>query len=618
VRWAHVADEGVVAFGDDLTAAGDVELGQMMKQLRHDRFPLLRCGHASMGRTCAGEGFATAGRAVFGALLVAALWTNAAAAQAVEAEHGMAVSAQHYASEVGRHILEAGGNAVDAAVAVGYALAVVDPCCGNIGGGGFMLIRLADGSAAFLDFRETAPQAARPEMFLDAAGNPVPGLSLRGWLAAAVPGTVAGLDRALRGYGGLPRAEIMAPAIALARDGFELTAADAALLNGKAKLLAKDPEAARIFLRSDGRPWAAGDRLVQRDLAETLSLIAQNGGGAFYRGPLAERLASASAAGGGIMTEADLAGYRAEERTPLVCAYRGYRIVTAPPPGGGVTLCEILGVVAGWDLKSLGFHTASSVHVMAEAMRHAYLDRNTELGDPAFVRNPVARLLSPEHVAAIRAAIAPGRATPSAAVQAGAPPHERPETTHYSVVDGDGNAVAVTYTINGSFGAGVVAPGTGFLMNDEMDDFTVKPGAPNLFGLVQGAANAVAPGKRPLSSMTPTVVERDGRPLYVLGSPGGSRIVTSVFETVSNLVDFGMTPQAAVDAPRLHHQWLPDRVLVEPGALTPEAGEALRAMGYDLVERPDWGAVELIAITPDGRRIGVNDRRRPAGAARGY
>jgi gamma-glutamyltranspeptidase/glutathione hydrolase len=541
-----------------------------------------------------------------------------AANEAVEAEHGMVVAAQHYASEAGVRILQRGGNAVDAAVAVGYALAVVDPCCGNIGGGGFMVVRLADGRETFLDFRETAPNAARADMYLDGSGAPVAGLSLHGWLAAAVPGTVAGLDRVQGAYGHLSRAEIMAPAVALAREGFVLEPSDADLLN-KTERLAQDPAAAAVFRRREGRPWAPGDKLVQSDLAETLALIARDGPDAFYRGPIAAAVAAASRAGGGILTTEDFAAYRAGEAAPLACSYRGYRLVSAPPPSsGGVTLCEILGVIDGRDMKALGHYSAPAVHVLVEAMRHAYLDRNTWLGDPAFVANPVDWLLSPAHVAQVRAAIEPDHASPSAALHAGTAPHERPETTHYSIVDRDGNAVAVTYTINGNFGAGIMAPGTGFLLNNEMDDFTIKPGTPNLFGLVQEAANAIAPGKRPLSSMAPTIVEKDGRPVFVLGSPGGSRIITAVLETIVNIVDYGMAPQAAVDAPRLHHQWLPDRVFYESDALAPDAIEALRRMGYDLAEQPSWGAVELIAIRPGGRLSGVNDRRRPAGAAMGY
>jgi gamma-glutamyltranspeptidase / glutathione hydrolase len=541
-------------------------------------------------------------------------------AAAREARHGMVVSAQRAASAAGLEVLQAGGNAVDAAVAVGYALAVVDPCCGNIGGGGFMLIRRADGGTVFINFRETAPAAAAADMYLDPSGNPVRDASLYGYRAVAVPGTVKGLDLALIRYGRLNRAAVMAPAIGLARDGFVLGEPDAAIIARAAKRLAADPEAARIFLRADGTPRTAGERLVQPDLAATLERIAADGPDAFYRGPVAAALAAAMAADGGIVTAADLAAYTAGEPPPLRCGYRGYAVVSAPPPSsGGTTLCEILGIVSDWDIGGAGFHSAQTVHLTAEAMRHAFFDRNRVLGDPDFVANPVARLLSPEHAAAIRASVDPDKATPSAMLgPAPGAAAEKPQTTHYSVVDGEGNAVAVTYTLNGNFGAGVVAPGTGFLLNNEMDDFAVKPGAANLFGLVQGEANTIAPGKRPLSSMTPTIVEKDGRLVYVLGSPGGPRIITSVLETLMNLVDFGTTPESAVAASRFHHQYLPDTLFYETGGLPPETRSALTAMGYELKEQAPWSAVELIAIAPDGGLVGVNDPRRPAGAAVGY
>jgi gamma-glutamyltranspeptidase/glutathione hydrolase len=543
---------------------------------------------------------------------------NAEPSVPAEARHDMVVSAQHEASAVGSRILDAGGNAIDAAVAVGYALAVVDPCCGNIGGGGFMLIHRADGRDSVINFRETAPRAASATMFLDAAGNPIRERSLNGYLAAGVPGTVMGLDLALAEYGRLGRAAIMAPAIALARDGFVLGEADAAIFAAKAGQLAKDPEAARIFLRPDRSPYRAGDRLVQPDLAETLALIAETGTDAFYRGPIAAGVAAASRAHEGVLSAQDFAAYTAIETPPVGCTYRGYAILSAPlPSSGGAILCEMLNVLSGWDLDAAGFGSAQSIHWMTEAMRHAYLDRNSLLGDPAFVPDRSAALLTPEHAAGIRAAIDPEKPTQSSALGPGTPPHEKAETTHYSVVDSEGNAVAVTYTLNGNFGAAVVAPGTGFLLNDEMDDFAVKPGTPNLFGLVQGRANAIAPGKRPLSSMTPTIVEKDGHPVLVLGSPGGPRITTAVLETIANIVDFGMDPRQAVAAPRFHHQWLPDALYYERDGLPTATLKALAARGYKLVEQAPWGAVELIAIGPDGRFVGVNDPRRPAGAAIG-
>ncbi len=565
---------------------------------------------------------------------------GAASRPAVEARHGMVVSAQHLASEVGLRILRQGGNAIDAAVAVAYALAVVHPCCGNIGGGGFMTIHLADGRDTVINFRETAPAAAGAAMYLDGQGNPVKALSLSGYLAAGVPGTVMGLDRALTEYGALSRAKVMAPAVALARNGFVLGPADAALLAWGAGRIAKDPAAARIFLRPDGSPLRAGDRLVQTDLAATLALIAARGPDAFYKGPVARAIERAARAHGGILTAADFAGYTAPEGPPLRCSYRGFGLVTVPPPSsGGVTLCEILQILEGYDMTALGFHSAAAVHRMVEAMRRAFEDRNTVLGDPAMVDNRLDRLLSKDYAAALRARIDPDKATPSAGLHSAVSSDEGGHTTHFSVVDGKGNAVSLTFTINLYFGAGVIAPGTGFFLNDEMDDFSVKPGAANVFGLVQDQANAIAPGKRPLSSMAPTLVTRDGRVLLVTGSPGGPRIITITLETIMNIVDYGMSPQEAVDAPRIHHQWLPDEVLVEPYALSPDTRGLLLGMGYKLTEGRPWGASELIEIGPvgltaeapgggqdevlsgkprEGFLYGANDSRAAAGAAVGY
>jgi gamma-glutamyltranspeptidase/glutathione hydrolase len=540
---------------------------------------------------------------------------RAGAPQAVEARHGMVVTAQHIASAVGAGILAAGGNAIDAAVAVGYALAVVEPCCGNIGGGGFMTLHLADGRDSFINFRETAPAAASAGMYLDPAGKPIPELSRYGWRAIGVPGTVLGLDRALREYGDLSRTAVMAPAIALARDGFVLSRDDARLLDAKAERFRQDPAAAKIFLRPDGGPFQPGHRLVQKDLATTLAAIAREGPDAFYNGPVAAAVARASLANGGILTARDFADYTVTEGSPLSCSYRGYLILSAPPPSsGGTTICEILNILDGYDMKAMGWRRARSVELMIAAMRRGYADRNSYLGDPAFVANPLDRLLSAGYAAGVRAVIAGGEAPPSAQIVG---PHERAETTHYSIVDGAGNAVAVTYTINGYFGAEVVAPGTGFLLNDEMDDFTAKPGTPNMYGLVQGEANAIAPGKRPLSSMAPTLVEKNGRVFLVLGSPGGSRIITTVLETIINVVDYGMAPQAAVDAPRFHYQGLPNRLFYEPSALPPDTIAALRAGGCALAEQRPWGAAELIEIA-NGRFWGANDSRRPNGAAAGY
>jgi gamma-glutamyltranspeptidase/glutathione hydrolase len=555
---------------------------------------------------------------LLGALALFAALTGGAeqaSPAAVEAEHGMVVSAHRLASEVGVRVLQAGGNAIDAAVAVGYALAVVDPCCGNIGGGGFMTIHLADGRETFVNFRETAPAAASATMYLDSEGRLIDDLSRHGYRATAVPGTVMGLDHAGAKYGRLSRAALIAPAIALARDGFALSRADTDILDARADRFGRDPGAAKVFLRPDGNRFEPGDRLGQSDLAATLKLISEKGPEAFYQGPVAAAIEKASRENGGILAAGDFAAYTVTETAPLTCTYRGYLLVAAPPPSsGGTTICEILNILEGYDIAASGFRSATSVQLMVEAMRRGYRDRNAYLGDPDFVANPLERLLSKDYAASLRAEIARGDVEKG--VGEGVP-REKSETTHYSVVDGEGNAVAVTYTINGYFGAGVVAPGTGFFLNNEMDDFTVKPGAPNLYGLVQGEPNAIAPGKRPLSSMAPTLVERDGKLVLVLGSPGGSRIITTVLETIMNIVDHGMAAQEAVDAPRLHHQGQPEDVYFERSGLAPDVVTELTAMGYKLVEQRPWGAVELIEIAK--RRLrGASDNRLPAGAAAGY
>lgn len=566
---------------------------------------------------------------------------NAASMPAVEAKNGMVVSSQHLASQVGVDILKMGGNAIDAAVAVGYAQAVVNPCCGNIGGGGFMTIHLANGEDTFINFRETAPAAASANMYLDENGNVKKGASLYGYLAAGVPGTVLGLDTAQRKYGKLTRQQVMEPAIKLARDGFILNRGDTDILDTTIAKFRDDPEAARIFLRPNGDPLQPGDRLIQADLANTLESIAQNGPDAFYQGKIPQAVEAAAKKGGGILTAKDFADFRIAETAPITCSYRGYEFVSAPPPSsGGVTLCEILNVLEGYDLKASGFNSAQTIHTMTEAMRHAYMDRNTFLGDPAFVKNPTEKLLSKEYAAEIRKQIQPEIATPSSRVQPGMEPHEKPETTHYSIVDHSGNAVSTTYTINGRFGSVVIAPGTGFFLNDEMDDFTVKVGEQNMYGLVQGATNAIAPGKRPLSSMTPTLVTKDGKVFMVVGSPGGSRIITITLQTVLNVIDHGMAPQEAVDAPRIHHQWLPDEVYFEQRGLSADTQKLLQERGYKLVEQTPWGAAELIMVglpgaagvssessgndsavsgkVREGFIYGANDVRRPSGSAVGY
>ena len=558
--------------------------------------------------------------------------------QPVSADHTMVVTSQHLATDVGVAILKQGGNAVDAAVAVGYALAVTNPCCGNIGGGGFATLHLANGKDVFLNFRETAPAASTEKMFLDAAGEIVPELSLKGYLAAGVPGTVMGLDTLLQKYGTMQRAEVMAPAIELAEEGFVLTAGDAAILATSTKSFAEQPNVAAIFLH-DGKPWRADELFVQKNLATTLKQIAANGPAGFYQGVIADAMIDASQKNGGIFTKQDLAEYAVSEEAPIRCTYGGYDLISAPPPSsGGTSICEILNILKGYPMSALGFHSAASVHYMVEAIRHAFVDRNFQLGDPAFVKNPVEQLLSESHAADIRAKIDPAKATPSKDVQPGAPPHEGTQTTHYSIVDEWGTAVSVTYTINAFFGAKVMAGDTGFFINDEMDDFTIKPGAPNVIGLVQGKSNLIAPGKRPLSSMSPTIVTKDGKTVMVLGSPGGPRIITIVLETFLNVVDYGMNIQEAVDAPHIHHQWLPDEIDAEPYALSPDTAKILTDMGYSIKTQTPWGASEVILIGPPatnatasagidamaankpvpGQIFGAHDDRRPAGSAGGY
>jgi gamma-glutamyltranspeptidase/glutathione hydrolase len=553
----------------------------------------------------------------------------AASLPPTESTTGLVVSAQRLAAEAGIEILRQGGNAIDAAVAVGYAEAVVNPCCGNIGGGGFMTAHLADGREIVVNFRETAPAAASRDMYLGPDGQPVRGASLYGWKAVAVPGTVLGLDTALTRYGRMPRGAVMEPAIRLARDGFVLTESDAKLLAFGARLLRRDPAAAAIFLHPDGTPEAAGQRLVQPALAATLQAIAERGPDAFYSGAIPLAVEQAAHVGGGIITAADFAAFRVDETAPLRCTYRGRVVLSVPPPSsGGTTMCETLNILEAYDLRGMGFHSAEAVHLMTEALRLAFFDRATYLGDPAFVSMPLNRLLSKDYAARLRGQIS-NQATASASLgPAVAAPGEKPETTHYSVLDSAGNAVSVTTTINGAFGAGVVAGGAGFLLNDEMDDFTIKAAAPNQFGLVQGEGNVIAPGKRPLSSMAPAVVLKDGAVELVAGSPGGPRIITATMEAILNVIDYGMNAQEAVDAPRLHHQWEPDVLYAERFALSPDTKARLGRMGYRIEEQRPWGAVALIASAdeatdgpaaeppaPRGTFQGANDPRRPFGAA---
>lgn len=460
--------------------------------------------------------------------LIATAWVltvsgvQAASQAPVAGENGMVVTAQHLATHVGVDVLKAGGNAVDAAVAVGYALAVVYPAAGNLGGGGFMTVQLADGRKTFLDFREKAPLAATADMYLDKDGNVVPDLSSKGHLAVGVPGTVSGMELALSKYGTLKRAQVIAPAIKLAEDGFALEQGDIDLLHTATDEFKKDKDLRGIFLHG-GEPMLVGQKLVQKDLAKTLREISAKGTDGFYKGWVAKAIVDSSQSGKGIITQADLDKYKTRELAPIECDYRGYHVVSAPPPSsGGVVICEIMNILEGYPMADLGYHSAQGLHYQIEAMRHAYVDRNSYLGDPDFVQNPVEHLLDKDYAAKLRAAIDPQKAGISQDIKPGVSPHEGNNTTHYSIVDKWGNAVSVTYTLNDWFGAGVMASKTGVILNDEMDDFTSKIGVPNMYGLVQGEANAIAPGKTPLSSMSPTIVTKDGKAVMVVGTPGAA------------------------------------------------------------------------------------------------
>jgi gamma-glutamyltranspeptidase/glutathione hydrolase len=513
-------------------------------------------------------------------------------------------------------------------VAVGYALAVVYPAAGNLGGGGFMTIRLADGRSTFLDFREKAPLAATANMYLDKDGNVIKGASTLGHLAVGVPGSVSGLEYAREKYGTQQRATLIAPSIKLAREGFVLEQGDIDLLATATADFRRDAPTAEIFLNR-GEPFQSGQKLVQRDLAGTLQAISERGVDGFYKGAVGAAIVASSQAGKGIITQADLDQYKTRELKPVECSYRGYGIVSAPPPSsGGVVICEVLNILEGYPLKDLGWGAAQGVHYQIEAMRHAYVDRNSYLGDPDFVKNPMERLLSKDYAARIRAAIAPNQAADSRALKPGVAPHEGSNTTHYSITDKWGNAVSVTYTLNDWFGAKVTAAGTGVLLNNEMDDFTVKVGVPNLYGLVQGEANAIAPGKRPLSSMSPTIVTgKDGQPLMVVGTPGGSRIITAVLHTILNVLDYGMTVQEAVDAPRFHQQWLPAPTNVEARMLSPDTRRILEGWGHQFAGPQPANHLAVILVgapaldgkpVPGKRYFGANDPRRNTGLAAGY
>ncbi len=580
-------------------------------------------------------------RKAFVALAFTALALVCAQASAVRpahAQHAMVASVHELASQAGVDIMKQGGNAVDAAVATGFALAVVHPQAGNIGGGGFMLIRLSNGKFHFLDYREKAPAAATRNMYLDPQGNVIPGASLVGYKSIGVPGSVAGMVYAEKKFGKLTLAQVMAPAIRLAREGFPLSWEDARDLRNPEYHLADFAESRRIFQR-DGKFYEQGDILKQPELARTLERIAQNPDD-FYHGEMAGEIAAAIQKGGGLITAKDLADYDVKEREPVHGTYRGMDIYSAPPPSsGGVALLEILNILEGYDLKQYGAGSAQAMHLSIEAFRRAFYDRAEFMGDPDFARIPVAQLIDKKYGAAWRESVNPDKASIShdlkrppifneleryATNHTPAVAREHSNTTHYSVVDAEGNAVAVTTTLNDSFGSAVTAAGLGFLLNDEMDDFTSKPGVPNLYGLLQGEANAIGPGKRPLSAMTPTMVVNHGKLLLVLGSPGGPRIITVVANVLLGIIDYGLNVQQAVNAPRFHEQWAPDWVYLERVGFSPDTKKLLGNMGHKFAAKDPvwpsgyWGDAEVIEINPQtGERLGASDARNN-GKAIGY
>lgn len=537
--------------------------------------------------------------------------------QPVSAKHAMVVTESRIASQAGIDILKAGGNAIDAAVAVGYTLAVVNSCCGNIGGGGFMTIHLANGKNTVINFRGKAPLNINKNLFLDANGNIRPNATTSGYLSVAIPGTVMGLDYALKKYGKLTRKQVMAPAIQLAQEGYAVTAYEAKLFATYSALFSAQANVSAIFLK-DGHSYRAGDILKQQDLANTLRLISEYGSDVFYKGSIAKKIVAASEANGGVMTLKDFSQYSIKETAPIQCQHQGYTILSAAPPSsGGITLCEMLGILQNIPLKNMGYQTAESIRDIVESMRYGFYDRNTKLGDPDFINNPVAELLSPAYTSKLSKKILEKSTVEHNQVEVDV--HEQTDTTHYSIVDSKGNAVSVTYTLNGFFGAGVIAGDTGFFLNDDADDFTIVAGKSNKFNLMQSATNEIKPGKRPLSSMSPTIVMKNNHVYMVVGSPGGPRIITAVLLTLLNVIDYGMNIQQAIDMPRYHFQGVPDFIDMEPMAFSIFTSRDLENMGYHLRPQNKWAAVEAILVNPATKTLyGANDDRRPDGAAVGY
>lgn len=540
--------------------------------------------------------------------------TQLAAKQPARVRQAIVVAEEPVASEIGAAVLKSGGNAVDAAVAVGFALAVTFPYAGNIGGGGFMLIRLADGRTTFLDFRERAPEKATRNMYLDPAGN-VTKDSIDGWRASGVPGTVRGLEMAHQKFGHKTWPELLAPAIALAKNGFTVPYSLASSLHDSAAKFNKFPESKRVFLNG-GAGFEMGAHFSQPDLARTLERISKNAND-FYEGETAKLIAAGMAANGGLITTSDLKNYKVAERKPLTGKYKGFDVITAPPPSsGGIGILQMLGMLENSGYEKSGAGSAASIHHIAEVMRRYFADRSEYFGDPDFFKVPIHALLNPAYIAKQKSTIDPNRATPSSEIGPGKlAGYESSETTHFSIVDKDGNAVAMTYTLNGGYGSHVTVPGTGILLNNEMDDFSAKPGVPNMFKLIQGEANAIQPGKRPLSSMTPTILLRDGKPFLVVGGPGGSKIISSVLQVILNVVDFGMNAQDAVDAPRFHHQWQPDVLTIEKG-FSPDTVRILESLGHKVESSNSVARIEAIVIDKGLLQGGADGRG--YGKAEGY
>lgn len=548
------------------------------------------------------------------ALLISGLelrYLQGASKAPVRAKQGMVASSEKLASQIGIDTLKKGGNAVDAAVAVGFALAVTHPTAGNLGGGGFMMIRFASGETACIDYRETAPAAAGRDVYLDMVGQVVPKASTQGYRASGVPGTPAGLCLAQKKYGRLSLKEVIQPAIDLAEQGFLVSDHLSDSLKGAAPLLELFPESRRVYLNG-GRYFEPGARLIQKDLASSLKAIRDEGEDGFYRGEVAAKIAAAYERHERWMTLVDLQQYQARLRTPLRGRYRGYDVITMPPPSsGGTVLLEMLNALEGFNVSSMGAGSSRTIHLMTEAMRHAFRDRAELMGDTDFVKVPTGQLVLKSYASEFRKGFNPEKALDSLALPARMlPASEASETTHFSVVDKDGNAVANTYTLNGGYGSGVTIEGTGILMNNEMDDFTSKPGVPNANGLIQGEANAVARGKRPLSAMTPTFLLREGKLFLVIGSPGGPTIINTVLQVIVNVVDFGFTIQEAIDGPRFHHQWLPDELRMENQGFSEDVTKALEVRGHRLAFRGFMGDAQGIMLEPKtGMRLGASDPR---------